>query len=181
MKYRNATILAVVSASGIAALFGGASASGSGEPTPTTIVADAGYLRADEAADTPFARAVADALGDGSRVRGVTRTSGKNTDYTDIDATSAGTGYTVTVYARFDPGELRNLERVESKSGTAWIGSEDPDLASIYFLPDGDRPVGVWVGFQTRDPDRRVPTLDNLVQVAERIASDPVVIEEVQA
>jgi hypothetical protein len=151
-------------------------ASGSMGPTPTTVVPAAGVeVQAHRPAASGLARAVSAALPAGASIRSESTVKGGRADYEELSAVDdLGAQWGVTVYRSFDPSELDHLESTRSATGTTWIGAEDPDLTSIYFL-NSSTGVGVWIGHQNAGPNPVAPAA--LQVVAERLSTDPIVVE----
>ena len=140
--------LVVVAAT--ATLTVGASAAGSSDRPPTTVVAATGQpaIAADSAAAGALESAI-DTVWPGSSISSITTVQDGIRDYVEAVGTlSDGSAFNLTVYSTFLRSELdgAGLQRIRMPIGTAWVGATDADLTSVYFL--GSDGIGLYVGLQ---------------------------------
>lgn len=150
-------------------LSSGSIAGSSSSPPTTSGPAIAVAPTSESAAPTVSGRAVAGALPAGTAVRGTRVVKAGSADYEQVDADGVDGAYEVTVYNRFDPGELdgSGMKRSALPGGVIWIGSDGAESASIYFLSsDG---VGLRIGH--RPAAGRATSIPHLQDMAQRLAS----------
>jgi hypothetical protein len=140
--------LVVVAAT--ATLTVGASAAGSSDRPPTTVVAATGQpaIAADSATASALESAI-NTIWPGSSISSITTVKDGTRDYVDAVGTlSDGSAFNLTVYRTFLRSELdgAGLQRIPMPIGTAWVGVTDADLTSVYFL--GSDGSGLYIGLQ---------------------------------
>jgi hypothetical protein len=89
-------------------------------------------------------------------------------DYEMFTADGASGSFEVTLYHRFEPGELdaMGLPRSSVPGGTMWVEEEGPNASSIYFLSSG----GVGLGIANRTTAGAAAPADSLGSMAQRLA-----------
>ena len=137
----------------------------------------ADIVNTDLATDSPLAVAVSRHLPVGSEISSVVeRVDRNNADGTDAISLSTvidRVGYEVTVFRHFHVEEMDTPPIAEDALGSVWIGAEDRDLTSIYYLSRTG--VGLRVAhLHPEDPGSITP----LIAIANAVAAEPAVVAE---
>ncbi len=174
MKRRVRALLGVAGLSAVVATIAVSSSlsgAASGTETPPTTAFD----RSVSAAISPSvlgasAKAVASVLPTGANINQQRSVVTASASYDLVSSSAAdGSTYEFNVYHKFSAAELdgAGLTKSAVQGGTLWVGSDSPDMRSVYFL--GSSGVGVWIS--NSSASRHAVSISTLESEAAQLAS----------